>query len=55
MNSAHSHSQSHHPRRNHRVDPHTAARRFWVDLLFACLAGAILALTVAAAWSDGIL
>lgn len=55
MNSAHSHSPRHHPRRNHRLDPQDAARRFWVDLLFACLAGVILALTVATAWSGGIL
>jgi hypothetical protein len=51
MNSTHSHTS----RRNQRLDPRAAARRFWVDLLFACLAGVILALTVAAAWSDGML
>jgi hypothetical protein len=44
----------HLPRR-HRVDARTAARRFWTDLLLACLAGVILALTVAAAWSEGAL
>ena len=54
MNPAPSSPYDYH-RRHHRLDPQAAARRFWVDLLFACLAGVILALTVAAAWSDGIL
>jgi hypothetical protein len=32
----------------HHADARSAARRFWVDLLLACLAGVILALSVAA-------
>ncbi|HUG91598.1 MAG TPA: hypothetical protein VML55_12225 [Planctomycetaceae bacterium] len=34
--------------RHYRRRPRAADRRFWVDVLLACLAGAILALTVAA-------
>ena len=47
-------SQPYSYRRYHH-DPRIAARRFWTDLLLACLAGVILALTVAAVSSQGAL
>jgi hypothetical protein len=39
--------------RTHRRDSRSTGRRFWSDLLLACLAGIILALTVAAVSSQG--